>query len=44
MPFADLFNHKPESPAQARQTDALLQAALRENKDAAAHARSGEPW
>jgi hypothetical protein len=45
VPFADLFNHKPESPAQARQTDALLQAALRENKDArSAHVRSGEPW
>ena len=46
VPFADLFNHKPESPAQARQTDAVLQAALLEKrfeKDAA-HARSGEPW
>ena len=28
VPFADLFNHKPESPAQARNTDAVLQAAL----------------
>jgi len=28
VPFADLFNHRPESPAQARKTDAILQKAL----------------
>ena len=29
VPFADLFNHNPESPAQARKTDGILQNALR---------------
>ena len=55
VPFADLFNHKPESPAQARRTDAALQSALRggtatDKKTETTgttndvHARSGEPW
>ena len=50
VPFADMFNHKPESPAQARRTDAALRAALAPAPTGAAarandvRARSGEPW
>jgi len=30
VPFVDLFNHRPESPAQARETDEALQRAFAE--------------
>ena len=29
VPYVDLFNHRPESPKEARMTDELLQRALR---------------
>ena len=53
VPFADLFNHHPESPAQARETDRILQKALRDTSESNGENNSevcmstsngSEPW
>ena len=45
VPYADLFNHRPESPAEARRTDEALQRALAAAVEVDGIQDAGsEPW